>query len=112
MVAQRGSGVAAKADARAKTDRPAKERPRAEAARRKMNFSDKHALEKLPKRLAELDKKIAELHQQLSDSQLYSRDPRRYAALSEALAHAQHEHIQGEERWLELEMLREELERE
>jgi len=112
MVAQRGSGVAAKADARAKTDRPVKERPRAEAARRTMNFSDKHALEKLPKRLAELDKKIAELHQQLSDSQLYSRDPRKYAALSEALAHAQHEHSQGEERWLELEMLREELERE
>jgi ATP-binding cassette subfamily F protein uup len=77
-----------------------------------MNFSDKHALEKLPRHLAELDKKIAELQKQLSDSQLYARDPKKYSALSESLARAQHEHATGEERWLELEMLREELERE
>ncbi|MEI9888891.1 MAG: ABC transporter C-terminal domain-containing protein [Rhizomicrobium sp.] len=76
-----------------------------------MNFSDKHDLEKLPARLAALDKRIAELQAQLSAPDLYARDPKTFAALSQTLAEAQHEHATGEERWLELEMLREELER-
>jgi ATP-binding cassette subfamily F protein uup len=109
MVAQRGAGVAAP-EPPAKTAAkalPAKERS---ARPRKMNFSDKHALEKLPARLAELDKEIAELHAQLAAPDLYSRDPKQFGALSQRLADAQHEHAQGEERWLELEMLREEIE--
>ncbi len=112
MVAQRGSGIEAKSNGKAKEVKTPKERARSEAPRRKMSFSDKHALEKLPRRLAELDKKVAELQKQLSDPQLYARDPKKYSTLSESLAHAQHEHATGEERWLELEMLREELERE
>jgi ATP-binding cassette subfamily F protein uup len=109
MIAQRGAGVeAAEPSAKAAAKPlPAKERP---VRPRKMNFSDKHALEKLPARLAELDKEIAELQGQLAAPDLYTRDPKRFGALSQRLADAQHEHAQGEERWLELEMLREEIE--
>ncbi|HEY0301649.1 MAG TPA: ATP-binding cassette domain-containing protein [Rhizomicrobium sp.] len=110
MLAQRGRGVEAKAAARSEKSETPKERP-ARAQKRKMNFSDKHDLEKLPGRLAALEARIAELQRQLSAPDLYARDPKKFAALSQILADAQHEHAQGEERWLELEMLREELER-
>jgi ATP-binding cassette subfamily F protein uup len=110
MVSQRGTGVEAR-EAREKPE-PATPRPSRPAApaKRKMNFSDRHALEKLPAQLAALDKKIAGLHAQLTDADLYARDPKKFAALSQTLADAQHAHAQGEERWLELEMLREEIE--
>ena len=111
MVAQRGTGVEAK-EARiekVETSAPKSTRPAA-PARRKMNFSDKHALEKLPAQLAALDHAIADLQAQLSAPDLYTRDPKKFAALSQKLADTQHEHARGEERWLELEMLREEIE--
>jgi len=110
MLAQRGRGVEAKTDTAARSTKAAEPRP-ARVARRKMNFSDKHDLEKLPGRLAELEKQIAELQKQLSAPDLYARDPKKFAALSQKLADVQHAHAAGEDRWLELEVLREELER-
>jgi ATP-binding cassette subfamily F protein uup len=111
MLAQRGRGVEAKGSGdqpkQAKSSEPKERRP----VRRKMNFSDKHDLEKLPARLAEFDRQIADLQIQLSAPGLYTRDPKTFAALSQKLAEAQDAHAKGEERWLELEMLREELER-
>ncbi len=116
MVAQRGRGAAVGSEGVTPSVRPAapsaKERARPVSLKRKMNFSDKHALETLPKRLAELDKEIAQLQAQLSDPDFYARDPRNFSHLSQVLARVQHEHAAGEERWLQLEMLREELERE
>ncbi|MBL6853880.1 MAG: ATP-binding cassette domain-containing protein, partial [Alphaproteobacteria bacterium] len=111
MLAQRGVGVEAK-EARAEKAEPAASKPARPAApaKRKMNFSDKHALEKLPGQIAALEKQIAELHDQLSVPGLYAKDPRKFGSLSQELADAQHEHAKNEERWLELEMLREEIE--
>ncbi|MEJ0041880.1 MAG: ATP-binding cassette domain-containing protein [Rhizomicrobium sp.] len=111
MLAQRGRGVEAKAGPAKSSE--SKERPRAAAApaKRKMNFSDKHDLEKLPGRLAALEKRIGELQTKLSAPGLYARDAKAFAALSAELAQAQHDLAAGEERWLELEMLREEIER-
>jgi ABC transport system ATP-binding/permease protein len=111
MLAQRGRGVEAKAetgDKDARVEAP-KERP-ARAQKRKMNFSDKHDLEKLPGRITALEKRVAELTAQLSAPDLYARDPKKFAALSAELTQAQHDHAAAEERWLELEMLREEIE--
>ena len=110
MLAQRGRGVEAKAEAKAAKASEAKERPRA-AAKRKMNFSDKHDLEKLPGRIAALEKRIGELQAALAAPGLYARDAKKFAALSTDLAQAQHDLATGEERWLELEMLREDIER-
>ncbi|MEJ0026504.1 MAG: ATP-binding cassette domain-containing protein [Rhizomicrobium sp.] len=112
MLAQRGRGVEAKAEARSAKAAEARERPRIAAPpKRKMNFTDKHDLEKLPGRLAALEKRIGELQTRLSTPDVYARDPTAFAALSAELAQTQHDLAAGEERWLELEMLREEIER-
>ena len=58
-----------------------------------------------------LEKEIGALHAVLADSALYSRDPKKFAEASAKLEKAQAELSASEERWLELEMLREELER-
>jgi ATP-binding cassette subfamily F protein uup len=115
MVAQRGYGVTAKEPEKAPFV-PAgnsSERSSSEAARRrKLSFAEKHALETLPARIAGLTGRIAGLHGQLSDGALYMNDPKRYLALSSELSQVQSELAASEQRWLELEILREELDRE
>ena len=113
MVAQRGRGVEAAPNSSAKPPKPPARngRARREGQKRKLTFSDRHALERLPHRLLELDKLIADLQRKLSEPSLYSDDPGTFAALSQKLADAQHEHAASEERWLELALLHEQLER-
>jgi ATP-binding cassette subfamily F protein uup len=116
MVAQRGHGVAARemetVKAPAKPKRTAQEeKRRAEAPRKKLNFNDAHALKTLPGRMAELEKLCATLSERLSDPTFYGRDPKGFAETTAALANARAELTTSEERWLELEILREELER-
>jgi ABC transport system ATP-binding/permease protein len=98
-------------------DRPAKaDKPRAEpvaapsAAKRKLSFKEKHALESLPKEIDKLDAEIALLNKALAAPDLYSKDPNGFAAKSKALEAAAARKAAAEEQWLELEMLREELE--
>jgi len=115
MVAQRGEGVTAKLR---ESVRPAKagaaKTPPAEApgapAKRKLTFKDKHALETLPAQITALENIVGALRAQLADDGLYARDPKAFAAVAEKLAAAQAELNAAEERWLELEMLRQELE--
>ncbi len=113
MVAQRGSGVQAKAAPAQKKaeadDRPASSAPRA-APKRKLSFKEKHALETLPKRMADLQAEIAGHQAALNDPQLFSRDPAKFQAASAGLEKATSELAAAEDQWLELEMLREELE--
>ncbi len=113
MVAQRGRGVQARAAAPAgptprEAEAPA-EAARA-AARPRMSFKDKHALETLPARIAQLGKEIAALQGQLADPGLYARDPAGFAARTSLLGKKQAEREAAEEEWLRLELLREELE--
>ncbi len=77
---------------------------------RKMTFKDKHALETLPKQIAATETEIARLQKRLADPDLYRRDPAAFRAATEALARAQAVLAETEERWLGLELLREELE--
>jgi ATP-binding cassette subfamily F protein uup len=86
--------------------------PVAAAPKRRLSFKEKHALETLPDRIAALDRDIARHHLVLEDTSLYSRDPEAFQKAMDALAKAQAEKAAAEEQWLELEMLREELERE
>ena len=113
MVAQRGVGVQAKAAAmppgEVPAPREAPDAPRA-AAKPKMSFKDKHALENLPARIAQLEKEIAALQGQLADPGLYARDPAGFAARSSLIGKKQAERDAAEEEWLRLELLREELE--
>jgi ATP-binding cassette subfamily F protein uup len=53
---------------------------------------------------------MAALEEKLSDAGLYTKDPARFAELSEKLAALRTQKDADEERWLALEMTREELE--
>jgi ATP-binding cassette subfamily F protein uup len=111
MLAQRGDDlrkpVAKPAVGPAK---PKPARPVAEAARRKLNFNEKHALETLPERMAALEAEVRRLQDKLADPQLYVRDRATFDKASTALAAAQAELHAAEERWLELELLRTQIE--
>jgi len=113
MVAQRGRGVDPRAAAEAAAPReksPSLAAPSAPPpARKKLSFKDQHALETLPATISRLEAEIARLEARLADPALYGSDPAAFAAASEALTTAQHERSAAEDRWLELEMLREEL---
>ena len=111
MVAQRGSGIAAKEPPKSGPARAApKERKAAGPPRRKLSFAEKHALETLPQRIAVLTAEISDLRAQLSDGALYARDSQRYLELSTKLSSTEAELNAAETRWFELEMLREEIE--
>jgi ATP-binding cassette subfamily F protein uup len=116
MVIQRGEGVTAREPA-IKTHRAGKtsltqttEATSAAAPKRKMSFKEKHALETLPKDIAKLDAEIATLNAALAKPNLYTSDPDGFATKSKALEAAMARKARAEEQWLELEMLREELE--
>ena len=109
MLAQQGPGIAAR-----KAAKPTKEPPRHAseklASARKLSFKDRHALETLPRRIAALQQEVATLQAEFADAGLYQRNPARFAIVSADLAAKAAEISASEERWLELEMLREELE--
>ena len=117
MLAQRGSdlwwrqgeGAGKRASKSAKPkDKPA-EAPR-KPERKRFSFKQKHALETLPARMETLQAEIAGLQDKLSDPGLYARDPKGLEQSTAKLAEAQRVLEAAEEEWLELEMLREEIE--
>jgi ATP-binding cassette subfamily F protein uup len=112
MVAQRGAGVTARPQQKAAKEPIRKEQatPRASEARRKLGFNERHDLKTLPARMAELEARIGKLQAALADPTLYGRDPALFERTSAALAAAQADLSAAEDRWLALEMLREEIE--
>jgi ATP-binding cassette subfamily F protein uup len=113
MVAQRGHGVATPPAAEARASaatRKTEPSATASAARRKLSFNDQHDLRTLPARIAELEERIAKLHAILDDPNLYARDPALFERASTALSAAGSDLSDAEDRWLALDMLREELE--
>ncbi|NBJ09804.1 ABC-F family ATP-binding cassette domain-containing protein [Microvirga arsenatis] len=112
MVAQRGRGVQARIvekEAKPKNaEKPAVAAP--PQGKRKLSFNEQHDLKTLPKRMEELEAKIAKVQEILADPDLYSRDPARFQKAMDALTQLQADLHAAEERWLDLEMLREELE--
>jgi ATP-binding cassette subfamily F protein uup len=117
MVAQRGGGVTAldkgnvpDAARRRGGAQPALAPTTGSPAQKKLSFKDKHALETLPERIAKLEADIARHTAKMADATLYARDPAAFRRASEALSAAQAELSAAEERWLELEALREQVE--
>jgi ATP-binding cassette subfamily F protein uup len=80
------------------------------ASKRRLNFNEKHALETLPKAIAKLQAEIAKQQRHLDDPNLFQKDRRKFDQASDALAKAQKELQEAEDKWLELEVLREEIE--
>jgi ATP-binding cassette subfamily F protein uup len=110
MLAQRGPARAPAATPSV-SDRPKAAAPAPRPQSRKMSFKDKHALDTLPARIATLQADIARLTAVLGDADLYARQPTKFAETTKALETVQAALAAAEEQWLELEMLREELER-
>jgi ATP-binding cassette subfamily F protein uup len=115
MVAQRGRGV----DARATNPSPMPQKSReinkdrdesTSTTKRKLSFNEKRLLETLPERIDALGRDIEKLKALLADPELYTRDRARFDKASELLTRAEDERQKSETQWLELEMLREELE--
>ena len=79
-------------------------------SRAKLSFKDRHALTVLPVQMTALAAEAVRAREALADPELYRRDPRRYAATTTALSRLERELATAEERWLALELLREELE--
>jgi ATP-binding cassette subfamily F protein uup len=113
MLAQRGADLKREAPRSApapEAERPAKAAPAVTPGKRRLTFNEKHALETLPKSIAKLQAEIAKQQQHLEDPDLYAKDRATFDKISLALTKAHEELQQAEDRWLELEMLREEIE--
>lgn len=114
MVRQRGAGVdARKADEKAreaKTSAAQSQNDGTSASKRKLSFNEKRLLETLPERIAALGRDIEKLKAVLADPELYTKDRARFEKATELLTRAEAELASSETQWLELEMLREEIE--
>ena len=113
MLAQRGADLkreAPKSAPASEIERSAKSASTATPGKRRLSFNEKHALETLPKSIAKLQAEVAAQQRHLDDPDLYARNRAAFDKASGALAKAQTELQLAEDRWLELEMLREEIE--
>jgi ATP-binding cassette subfamily F protein uup len=78
--------------------------------KRKLSFKEKHALETLPSTMEALTREIGVLETKLAAPDFFVRDPSGFAAATSRLAQLQADLHSAEEQWLELELLRTELE--
>ncbi|AQZ50286.1 ABC-F family ATP-binding cassette domain-containing protein [Martelella mediterranea] len=112
MMAQR-KGAAAEARAAEKKEKQAareKAAPEPAKAKGKLSYKQKFALENLPKEMAKIEADIARLEERMADPQFFARDPDGFSKAAKVLERERATLAAKEEEWLELEMLREELE--
>jgi ABC transport system ATP-binding/permease protein len=116
MLAQRGAIAGAESTrsqdgATGSTAQTPRRRDAASAPPRKgkLSFKDKHELETLPKTIDKLTAEIAKLASKLADPELFKRDPDQFHASSQKIGKLETQKSNAEERWMELEMKREEL---
>jgi len=75
----------------------------------RMSYKDQRELDELPKTMEKLQAQVEKLEAQLADPELYSKNAAKFATVSEDLETARLALAGAEERWIELEMKREEL---
>ena len=111
MLAQRGSDLTREAQPK-REDRKEDTRAasKADAAKRRMTFKDKHALETLPGEIAAMQARTKVLQDKLADPTFYARDRSGFEDATAELGTLQRDITAAEERWLTLEMAREALE--
>ena len=114
MLAQRGRDISQNrrqaAQEKKTAAKTASESRPASNGKKRLSFNEKFALDNLPKQIAALEGKITILQAKLEDPDLFERDRKAFEETSLALAAAQAELHQAEEKWLELEMLRADVE--
>ncbi|WP_295879792.1 ATP-binding cassette domain-containing protein [uncultured Bartonella sp.] len=98
----------------AKSSSPQTSAP-AERAKRetkqKLSYKQKYALEKLPSEIDALHNEIAKMEKEFSDPDLYTKNAKRFEELSRLLEQKRKDLEAKENEWLELEMLKEGLEK-
>jgi ATP-binding cassette subfamily F protein uup len=113
MLAQRGADILWRLESDAKqpgSAKPKQSEPIRKPGRRKLSFNQQHALKALPGRIETLQARVRELQGRLDDPTLYSRDAKAFADFTQAIAEAEAALQAAETEWLELEILREEIE--
>ncbi|MDX8493748.1 ABC-F family ATP-binding cassette domain-containing protein [Mesorhizobium sp. VK22B] len=116
MLAQRGGSRLEDRKARPKVETAdASAAPKAEQAApkgpaKKLSFKQKFALESLPKKIEAVTASISRLENNIADPSFYERDPVSFQKTIAALDKERTTLAALEEEWLELEMLREEME--
>ncbi|MBX3583519.1 MAG: ABC-F family ATP-binding cassette domain-containing protein [Rhizobiaceae bacterium] len=110
MLIQRGNAkLDEQKDVRARNAlKPEAAKPKA-APPKKLSYKQKFALESLPGRIDAATATIANLENQIADPSFYDRNPASFAKTVAALERERQSLAAMEEEWLELEMLREEL---
>lgn len=76
----------------------------------KLSYKDKYALETLPKRIAELEGLMEVCNGTLADAELFTKNPDKFNKAMKDLEAYTAEYDEAQDRWLELEMMREEIE--
>ena len=84
-----------------KSDTPAPPAPPAPKSA-KLSYRDQRDYEQLPARIEELEAAILKGEEILSDPELYTADPQKFANISQGIENARAEKEAAEERWLEL----------
>ncbi len=114
MLAQRKGAM----EERKKVEKAA-EKPKAQSAasvadaskgKGKLSYKQKFALETLPKEMAKAEAEIARREEKMADPDLFSKDTATFNRLAAEMEKLRDNLTKMEEEWLELEMLREELE--
>ncbi|WP_411037447.1 ABC-F family ATP-binding cassette domain-containing protein [Shinella sp. BYT-45] len=113
MMAQRRGRAEEKRRAEKAGKAKAPEAPAAPAegkGKAKLSYKQKFALENLPKEMEKIGKEIAAREAKMADPALFSKDPAAFNTLAAEMEKLRDRLTNMEEEWLELEMLREELE--
>lgn len=76
---------------------------------KRLSYNLKREWDELPKKIKALEIRISELSTSLEDVTLYEKNPHQFKALSEELQQCEEELDKSETRWLELEILAEEM---
>ncbi|MXV43569.1 ATP-binding cassette domain-containing protein [Saccharibacter sp. 17.LH.SD] len=84
--------------------------PSVEKPKEKLSYAERQELNKLPELMEKLEKDADVCRKALSDPGLYARDPKRFEKITAILEEVDKKIAKSEERWLELEAKREELE--
>ncbi|MGD9481561.1 ABC-F family ATP-binding cassette domain-containing protein [Shinella sp. G-2] len=114
MMAQRRGVIEEKRRAekaeKAKSAETAVAAPAENKGKGKLSYKQKFALENLPKDMEKAEREIAAREAKMADPNLFTKDPAYFNKLAAEMEKLRDSLVKMEEEWLELEMLREELE--
>ena len=88
---------------------PSPQSPPASGRGGKLSYKDQRDLDRLPGEIERIEREIAATEESLHDPDMFTRDPKRFASLTERLTKLRAEKDAAEERWLEVAAMAEEL---